>query len=318
MIQPCWVLNRNDVLDKRLSTRNADEQSDAPKSAKGAFWQWRDHRADLVIRSVIGQPKRASSMMQHSVSESWNRIAAWLRSNAPQTLACLQPPATVEQLEAAARQLALPFPDDFWDLYETTNGSDSEGKSFGIFPSLDEWGMAFSPLALDQIIRESKIQKELLEMGDFADLVAEASEGVANDWWNMGWIPFADNGSGDYYCVDMAPTSGGTVGQVISHSHESGERRKLANSLAEYLGDLADSLESGSFEYDDAYGIRRKNEERQAARHVREVKNACQNAETAFRNKDYETVVGLLAPFERELDKTAAMKLAYARKKCQQ
>jgi hypothetical protein len=28
------------------------EQSDAPKSASGAFWQWRDHRANLVIRVV--------------------------------------------------------------------------------------------------------------------------------------------------------------------------------------------------------------------------------------------------------------------------
>ena len=155
--------------------------------------------------------------------------------------------------------------------------------------------MAFRPLALDQIIREWKMQEQLLAMDDFADLVAEASDGVANDWWNTGWIPFADNGGGDYYCVDMAPTSAGIVGQVISHSHDSGERKKLANSLAEYLGDLADSLESGSFEYDDAYGIRRKNEERQAARHEREVKNACQSAETAFRDKDYETVVGLLA-----------------------
>jgi hypothetical protein len=42
------------VLSTRFAAQgNADEQSDAPKSANGAFSKWRDHRADLVIRSVI-------------------------------------------------------------------------------------------------------------------------------------------------------------------------------------------------------------------------------------------------------------------------
>jgi len=41
------------VLSTRFAAQgNADEQSDAPKSANGAFSKWRDHRADLVIRSV--------------------------------------------------------------------------------------------------------------------------------------------------------------------------------------------------------------------------------------------------------------------------
>ena len=31
------------------------EQSDAPKSASSAFCQWKDHRADLVIRNVSRQ-----------------------------------------------------------------------------------------------------------------------------------------------------------------------------------------------------------------------------------------------------------------------
>ena len=35
-----------------LVRQNRDEPSDAPKSANGAFWQWRNHRADLVIRNV--------------------------------------------------------------------------------------------------------------------------------------------------------------------------------------------------------------------------------------------------------------------------
>ena len=94
--------------------------------------------------------------------------------------------------------------------------------------------------------------------GDFADLEPQSSDGIANVWWNVGWIPFADNGGGDYYCVDMAPTGAGTRGQIISHSHESGEHKVLAASLADYLNDLAQSLEANAFEYDDEYGIRKR------------------------------------------------------------
>jgi cell wall assembly regulator SMI1 len=118
--------------------------------------------------------------------------------------------------------------------------------------------MAFGPLALEQIVQEWNMQKELLEMGDFADLEPQSSEGIFNDWWNVGWIPFASNGGGDYYCVDMAPTDVGTTGQIISHFHESGEHQVLAPSLGEYLNDLANLLEGNALEYDADDGIRKK------------------------------------------------------------
>jgi cell wall assembly regulator SMI1 len=122
----------------------------------------------------------------------------------------------------------------------------------GLFPSADDWDdMAFGPTALEQIVREWDIQKDLVEGGDFADLEPRSAAGVAGDWWNMGWIPFAGNGGGDLYCVDLAPGGEGVRGQVITHSHESGEHKILAPSLAAYLSDLADGLEAGRYKYTD-------------------------------------------------------------------
>ena len=54
----------------------------------------------------------------------------------------------------------------------------------------------------------------------------------------------------------MAPTTAGTKGQVITHSHESGKHIILARSLAAYLGELADGLDAGHFEYTD-YGMQK-------------------------------------------------------------
>ncbi|MEZ6062138.1 MAG: SMI1/KNR4 family protein [Planctomycetaceae bacterium] len=196
--------------------------------------------------------------MAATISDSWTRIAAWLRANAPDDFAFLQGPASPEEIDAVAAQFGIEIPDDFRQLYELMNGTDPNGESAGLFPSVDEWDdMAFGPLALDQIVYDWQLQKELVECGDFADREPESCDsGIANEWWNVGWIPFASNGGGDYYCIDMAPTADGTKGQVITHSHESGEHKVLAPSLSAYLGELADGLEAGQFEYTD-YGMQR-------------------------------------------------------------
>ena len=96
---------------------------------------------------------------------------------------------------------------------------------------------------------------ELLDDGDFADLEGEPDDGVASDFWQRGWVPFADNGAGDYLCVDLAPAAGGTVGQIIVHGHETGRHHVLAASLGEYLTALADRMEDGALVYDEDVGV---------------------------------------------------------------
>jgi cell wall assembly regulator SMI1 len=197
--------------------------------------------------------------MTAPIAKSWKRITAWLRANAPGVPEQFQAPVTPEELASAGKKLGVELPDDFAQLYQVVNGTDPDDDSAAIFPSADEWDdMAFGPLALQQVVREWQMQRKLLKGGDFAGREPQSDEGVASDWWNVGWIPFAGNGGGDYYCVDTAPTGAGTRGQVITHSHESGEHKSLAPSLAHYLSDLADALEAGQYEYDEDYGIRRR------------------------------------------------------------
>jgi cell wall assembly regulator SMI1 len=190
--------------------------------------------------------------MAASINDSWARIAAWLKANAPHDFMLLQGPVSPDELDAAAAHFGVELPEDFRRLYQLMNGTDPNGESVGLFPSADAWDdMAFGPTALEQIIREWDMQKELVDGGDFADLEPRSAAGVASDWWNTGWIPFAGNGGGDLYCVDLAPSGEGVKGQVITHSHETGEHKILAPSLAAYLSDLADGIEAGHYEYTD-------------------------------------------------------------------
>lgn len=150
------------------------------------------------------------------------------------------------------------------------NGTDPNGCGIGAYPSVSTWNkMAYSPLALEKVIKEWKMQSKIweeesrkdeveieeFEFDDEEDLPEETSDGVKVKWWDSAWIPFAGNGAGDYYCIDLSPSESGTAGQIITHSHETGTHKLLAPSLCAYLSDLADAFESGKFEYDCRYGV---------------------------------------------------------------
>jgi len=73
--------------------------------------------------------------------------------------------------------------------------------------------------------------------------------------WNRNWIPFASNGGGDFYCIDLAPTETGVKGQIITMKHETGQHKRLAASLRDWLDMLAHDLEAGKFEYREGKGL---------------------------------------------------------------
>jgi cell wall assembly regulator SMI1 len=197
-----------------------------------------------------------SISMSKPVVESWQQIVDWLGKNAAETVALLQKPVSAETISRAEARVGFQLPEELKSLYLLCNGNDPHKAATGIYPSVDDYDeMAYGPLALEQALSEWEIQKELLEGGDFEGEEPESEDGVADVWWHVGWFPFGSNGGGDLYCVDTAPDEGGTIGQVISHSHETGERKILARSIGEYLSKLAEGLAAGQLEYDEDCGL---------------------------------------------------------------
>lgn len=121
------------------------------------------------------------------------------------------------------------------------------------FPCEDD--ISFTLMPLTEMVHDWHNQKELVEMGEFADDTPKSAKGIREDWWNVNWIPFAANGGGDYFCIDLAPAVGGTKGQVISHNHETGEHKKIARSLRVWLHQLAYDLRDGKHTYDEDEGL---------------------------------------------------------------
>jgi cell wall assembly regulator SMI1 len=180
------------------------------------------------------------------MDEVWQRIEAWLATNAPPIAAGFNPPASAHQLADTERLLGVPFPMDVRATYLRHNGQASDSP----------WMMnGWEWLSLDRIRAEWQIWKDLLDGGDFADSQSDADGlGVRQDWWHPAWIPLTYSGSGDHYCLDLAPGLQGTLGQIIEMWHDEGSRPVVASSIREWLASFADALETGDFVFSEEDG----------------------------------------------------------------
>lgn len=77
----------------------------------------------------------------------------------------------------------------------------------------------------------------------------DAGAGVRPVWWWPKWIPFMENGGGDYLCVDMDPTLSGNLGQIVIYYHDETFRRKDAQGIGEMLARIADGRETGTYTF---------------------------------------------------------------------
>jgi cell wall assembly regulator SMI1 len=68
-------------------------------------------------------------------------------------------------------------------------------------------------------------------------------------WWRSGWVPFPDNGAGDYLCLDMTAEDGGTPGQVLQFYHDWENRPIRSPSMEAWLKELVSSMESSAVKW---------------------------------------------------------------------
>lgn len=176
---------------------------------------------------------------------TWDRIEAWLAANAPGVLASLNPPATDADIAATEALVGRALPDDVRAAYRRHDGQADDGGLFGA----SDW------LPLARVRDEWSEWKAATDNGDFAGLTNDTDGRViSRDWWHSGWVPLALSGGGDSYCVDLAPGSDGTVGQVIEMIHDASDRPVLAASFSDWLDDFAEELEAGVYSVCGEYG----------------------------------------------------------------
>jgi ankyrin repeat protein/cell wall assembly regulator SMI1 len=202
-----------------------------------------EHRHIIVLLeqiSGVASPESIEPARPVSVDAAWEEIIIFLRKWRPQVARSLREGTSQDNLAKMEQVLGLLLPDGFKEFYQQQDGQ-KEGADPLVPPGFcGADGYRF--LALREVLAEWRRWRKLTKMGEFRGMKSGPDKGVRDDWWNLGWVPFADNGHGDLVCLDMAPAPGGRPGQIITMNHASTKRVRLAPSLTQWLVDLAGFL----------------------------------------------------------------------------
>ncbi|MEV0647532.1 SMI1/KNR4 family protein [Phytomonospora sp. NPDC050363] len=166
-----------------------------------------------------------------TITESWQRIEAWLSRHAPGSLAKLAPPATDEAIATAEKAIGVEFPAQLVESLRCHDG-------------LKRWGNMFPgqpPLEVRRIVAHWKMCMEINE-----DLGEDAGEGNANfaePWWHPLWIPFAEI-DGDSQIIDLRPgPDHGRLGWAVHDN--GGDFDEAWPDLAAYMHAVAEAYYAG-------------------------------------------------------------------------
>lgn len=180
--------------------------------------------------------------------EIWQRIESWLSQYAPPVLQSLRSGATEQEIASAETALGQPFPNDYRESLSLHDGQ--MVNQYGCSPPFTH-GLDLFPLA--KTISRRQGVSELLDERLRQDLTISTHGPVRPVWWDRLWIPFADDGNGNYCCLDLNPAAGGHVGQIIRVWNESHLRTVVAGSFRAWLDYFADELEAGGYVYSPAH-----------------------------------------------------------------
>ncbi|MDY8025145.1 SMI1/KNR4 family protein [Paenibacillus polymyxa] len=165
--------------------------------------------------------------MMHQAESLWQRIIEKGISKEAdfEKKLNLQVGARDEDFQILESTLGIKLPEEMKNFYRVHNGQD-----WKVGVSSFVRNLTLSPIA--QIIDNWKfIQEEF----DPDDLELDADNEISPCLWNPKWVPIAENGSGDYLCLDTDPSEGGVVGQVLYFWHDWGNRSVEGNNLYEFI-----------------------------------------------------------------------------------
>ncbi|MFF9276634.1 SMI1/KNR4 family protein [Streptomyces griseosporeus] len=170
-----------------------------------------------------------------AVEESWARIAAWLARHAPVSRARLRPPAAVEEIRAAERELGLMFPPDLVASLRCHDGTEpGEGA-----PELAYYGPA---ARVADIVRHTAMLRDIGTDRDGLD----GDEDELGAYWRQEWLLItlgADGQASDGLFLTGRP--GPNQGRVGHSRTEDAPVFTPWSSLRHLLADFAEALEEG-------------------------------------------------------------------------
>lgn len=180
--------------------------------------------------------------MQHL----WQRIEFWLRANHPAVLNTLNPGVHQAFIDALEETIDRPLPADLKEFLSIHNGQKYTHLTLfngDLLLSAQEMMSAClgRQMAIGDVIKEYEAVT-----GKGPQVLPD--RGVRRAWWHPGWIPVTSSAMMDHFCIDCAPASEGTEGQVIRVPIGYPQRRLVAPSFTAWIEKYVTDLENGLYE----------------------------------------------------------------------
>ncbi|AXF24536.1 molybdenum cofactor biosynthesis protein MoaA [Burkholderia pyrrocinia] len=175
-------------------------------------------------------PPRDSGVGPTDLRATWQRLDAGFAADSTRLPVGLNGAASDDEIATLQAALGAVLPDAFVDSLRIHNGQADPG---------DEFSGSDALLSSGEIIAQWRIWKGLVDGGDFDGVTSEPDPGIRDDWYNLKWIPFTHDGSGNHLCLDLDPAEGGVVGQVIRVWHDDERRERIAGGFPEWLARIA-------------------------------------------------------------------------------
>ncbi|AUZ04603.1 SMI1/KNR4 family protein [Vitreoscilla sp. C1] len=183
--------------------------------------------------------------MIQNLAQRFQAVLAKIQKQQPLSRLELNDGATEAQLVQVQADLNVVFPDDLQQWYRLFDGQSPNSEH--VFN-----GAAWLSLSRMQALWQH-MQTRVTEMSH-EDIALSADDEVQALWWHDAWLPFSDDGQGNYVCVDLAPSADGVMGQIIRVRFDNMVRSLEATSLEAWLDAHIEALEESDYVYSAKHG----------------------------------------------------------------
>lgn len=170
----------------------------------------------------------------HDIKGLYASLEAWLKQHSQKMYDALNPPASAEDLKAVEDAIGGKLPADLRAALEIHDGR----------PALDSYRL----LPADRIKDRYESEMENVDKPS-----SQPGDGTCKPvMWSKGWIPFAEDGSQNYLCIDLDPGKQGAKGQVIRWERASdGADAAQWKSFGDWLASMTDACVNGKVDVDE-------------------------------------------------------------------
>lgn len=196
-------------------------------------------KSNAAPKRPTGRPKPA---LEEDIAPVLARLDRWYAAHLPADEYTFNLPANDAALDALERVVGVAMPSSWRQLYRWHDGENDDRHGH-------IYGLPLLPLAEVEAQWRSWVKILAYFKGDPYVIPGGGWPGGAVDpaYINRRWIPLTHDGSGNHIGIDLDPWPGGRVGQIILYGRDEEVKVVLAESLGQFLGWIADLLESGNF-----------------------------------------------------------------------